>query len=85
MTLPVGTDVNVTDSLTKILESKVIETLGEDNPIVESVISNVALSASEDQFDRSSTTNKGKVGVAFLEYGKRNGISTKAAFMAPTR
>ncbi len=78
MTLPVGTDVNVTDSLTKILESKVIETLGEDNPIVESVISNVALSASEDQFDRSSTTNKGKVGVAFLEYSKRKGISTKA-------
>jgi multidrug efflux pump len=77
MTLPVGTDVNVTDSLTRIMEAKVIETLGADNPIVESVISNVALGASEDQFDRAATSNKGKVGVAFVEYGKRNGVSTK--------
>lgn len=77
MTLPVGTDVNVTDSLTKIMENKVIETLGANNPIVESVITNVALGASEDQFDRSATSNKGKVGIAFVEYGKRNGVSTR--------
>ncbi len=77
MTLPVGTDVNVTDSLTSVLENKVVETLGENNPIVESVISNVALGASEDQFDRAATSNKGKVGVAFVEYGKRDGVSTK--------
>lgn len=77
LTLPVGTDVNVTDSLTKVVENKVIETLGPDNPIVESIISNVALGASEDQFDRSATSNKGKVGVAFVEYGKRKGVSTK--------
>jgi multidrug efflux pump subunit AcrB len=77
MTLPVGTDVNVTDSLTQILEKKVIEVVGEDNPIVESVLSNVALGASEDQFDRSATSNKGKVGVAFIEYGRRDGVSTK--------
>ena len=77
MTLPVGTDVNVTDSLTSILEDKVIEVLGPENPIVESVISNVALGASEDQFDRSATSNKGKVGIAFVEYGKRKGESTR--------
>ncbi len=77
MTLPVGTDVNVTDSLTGVMEAKVIETLGADNPIVESVLTNVALGASEDQFDRTATSNKGKVGVAFVEYGKRNGVSTK--------
>jgi multidrug efflux pump subunit AcrB len=77
MNMPVGTDVEITDSLTQIIEKKVVETLGEDNPIVESVISNVALNASEDQFDRSATSNTGKVGVAFVEYGKRNGVSTK--------
>jgi multidrug efflux pump subunit AcrB len=77
LTLPVGTDVNVTDSLTKVMENKVIETLGPDNPIVESIITNVALGASEDQFDRSATSNKGKVGVAFVEFSKRNGISTR--------
>ncbi len=77
LTLPVGTDVNVTDSLTSVMESKVIETLGTDNPIVESVITNVALGASEDQFDRAATSNKGKVGVAFVEFSKRNGVNTK--------
>ncbi|MCB0530793.1 MAG: efflux RND transporter permease subunit [Lewinellaceae bacterium] len=78
LNLPVGTDVNVTDSLTRVMEGKVMEVLGPDNPIVESVIANVALNASEDQFDRSATSNKGKVGIAFVEYGKRNGVSTKA-------
>ncbi len=78
MTLPVGTDVQVTDSLAGVMEQKVIETLGENNPIVESVITNVALGASEDQFDRSATSNKAKVGVAFVEYGERHGVSTKA-------
>jgi multidrug efflux pump len=77
LNMPVGTDVNVTDSLTRVLERKVEEVLGDNNPIVESIISNVALNASEDQFDRSATSNKGKVGVAFVEYGKRNGVSTK--------
>ncbi len=77
MTLPVGTDVNVTDSLTRVMEDKVIETLGPNNPIVESIISNVALGASEDQFERAATSNKGKVGVSFVEFSKRNGVSTK--------
>ncbi|MBK8830376.1 MAG: efflux RND transporter permease subunit [Saprospiraceae bacterium] len=77
LTLPVGTDVNVTDSLTSVIEAKVIETLGENNPMVESVITNVALGASEDKFERAATSNKGKVGVAFVEYSKRNGVSTR--------
>ncbi|MCW5925165.1 MAG: efflux RND transporter permease subunit [Saprospiraceae bacterium] len=77
MTLPVGTDVKVTDSLTRVLEQRVVGVLGENNPIVESVISNVALGASEDQFDRSATSNKGKVGVAFVEFSQRKGANTK--------
>lgn len=78
LNLPVGTDVNTTDSLTRVMERKVVEVVGENNPIVESIISNVALGASEDQFDRAATSNKGKVGVAFVEYSQRNGVSTKA-------
>ncbi len=78
LSLPVGTNVNTTDSLTKVMERKVVEVVGENNPIVESIISNVALGASEDQFDRAATSNKGKVGVAFVEYSQRHGVSTKA-------
>ena len=77
LTLPEGTDVEVTDSLTRILERRIVDVLGPDNPIVESVIANVALNASEDRFDRTATSNKGKVGIAFVEYGKRNGVSTR--------
>jgi multidrug efflux pump len=78
MTLPVGTAVHTTDSLTRKLEARVNEVIGTNNPIVESVITNVALGASEDQFDRTTTSNKGKVGVAFVEFGKREGVSTAA-------
>jgi len=78
LTMPVGTDVDVTDSLTRVLERRVVQTLGSDNPIVESVIANVALGASEDQFDRAATSNKGKIGIAFVEFAKRNGESTAA-------
>jgi len=77
MSLPVGTEIGVTDSLTRVLESKVTEVIGENNPIVESIIANVALNASEDQFDRAATSNKGKVGIAFVEFSKRDGVSTK--------
>ncbi len=77
MTMPIGTAIGTTDSLTRILEKKVVETVGVDNPIVESVISNIALGASEDQFDRSSTSHKAKVGIAFVEYSERGGVDTK--------
>jgi len=79
--LPVGTDVKVTDSITGVVENRIKNVLNKDypdgkNPIVESLISNVSLGASESTFDRSTTSNKGKVTVAFVEFSKRHGIST---------
>lgn len=75
--LPLGTRAEVTDSLTAIIEDKVIEIVGEDNPIVTSVISNVGIGAGDPMDpDRSVKPNKGKVTVAFVEYGKRDGEST---------
>jgi len=77
ITMPVGTDVKVTDSVTRIVEERVMKVMGNNNSDVESVISNVALGASESQFDRSLTSNKGKVTVAFIEFSKRKNGSTK--------
>jgi len=75
--LPVGTDVKVTDSVTLMAEERVMQVLGENNPIVESVQANVALGASESMFDGGQiTSNKGKVTINFVEYAKRNGQST---------
>ena len=75
--MPVGTDVSVTDSICRIVENREFKVLGKNNPIVESVISNVAVNASESQFDAGSkTSNKAKVTVNFVEFSKRRGENT---------
>ncbi|MDH5398307.1 MAG: efflux RND transporter permease subunit [Cyclobacteriaceae bacterium] len=77
MTLPVGTDIKVTDSLTKVIENRVDGVFGKNNSLVESIVANVGVGAGNpmDQ-DRSITPNKGKVAVSFVAYAERNGVST---------
>lgn len=78
ITMPIGTDQRVTDSITQIVEKKVTDIVGENNPIVESIISNVSVGASEDQFAGTNPQpHLGKVTVAFVGYAKRDGQSTK--------
>lgn len=82
--LPVGTSVEYTDSVVKTLEAKVNKVLeidhakGIKNPIVESVISNVAIGASDPSSgDRSTRSELGRVQVSFVEYEKRHGKSSR--------
>lgn len=80
--LPVGTNVEYTDSVTRVLEGRVNKVLGNEhghhNPLVESVISNVAIGASDPAAgDRSTRSELGRVQVSFVEYEKRHGVSTK--------
>jgi multidrug efflux pump len=77
--MPIGTDQRVTDSITAIVENRVIATLGEDNKMVESVISNVAINASENPFEGSGVKSPhlGKVQVAFVKFADREGQSTR--------
>ena len=76
--LPIGTDANVTDSITQILEKRVFALIGPNNPAVESVIANVGLNAGDPQNpDRVATPNKSKVTVAFVKYSERNGFETR--------
>lgn len=76
VSLPVGTDQIYTDSVSKVVENRVYEVLGRNNPIVESVITNVALGASQDFFDRTSSSHLAKTTINFVEYKYRNGEST---------
>jgi multidrug efflux pump len=70
--MPVGTDQKITDSVTNVVEKRVLNVLGKNNPDVESVISNVALNAGDQMgFDRSSSSEKGKVSINFVEYKNR--------------
>lgn len=78
VTLPIGTDQKVTDSVTNIVEEKVVSVVGRNNPMVESIISNVSIGASEDQFAGTNPQpHLGKVSVAFVNFAKRNSQSTK--------
>jgi multidrug efflux pump len=77
MTLPSGTNAEETNELTMKAEKMVFEVLGKDNPIVESVISNVAVGATDpNSGDRSTASNKSKITVAFVEFAEREGQST---------
>ncbi len=76
--MPIGTDQVVTDSITQIVEKRVINVMGKGNPIVESIISNVAVGAAEDQFSGSNAQpHLGKVSVAFVNFADRDGQSTR--------
>jgi multidrug efflux pump subunit AcrB len=79
--LPVGTSVKYTDSVTHILENRINKVLGvsktKSNPLVESVISNVAVGASDPQSgDRTTRSELGRLQISFVEFEKRHGNST---------
>ncbi len=81
--MPVGTAIKKTDSITRILESRVQKVLakelpGKEGAIVESVITNIANSASTpEDVNRSVRPNLGRIQVSFVEYEKREGKKTK--------
>ncbi len=81
--MPPGTDIKTTDSVTHVLEKRVYKVLEKENPgtpgsIVESIIANVANSASAPtDNNRSVRPNLGRIQVSFVEYEKRHGKETK--------
>lgn len=77
ITLPIGTDQLVTDSVARQIEKKVYEVVGTTNPDIESVITNVAKGAGEGGvFDRSVASNKASITLNFVEYKFRKGKQT---------
>ena len=79
--LPVGTSAKYTDSVTHILENRINKVLGvsktKSNPLVESVITNVAVGASDPQSgDRTTRSELGRLQISFVQFEKRYGNST---------
>ena len=75
--MPVGTEINVTDSVTRIVEGRIMDRVGNDNPLVESVVTNVAFLASENEFDNSSkSSHLAKIAMNFVQFDERNGQNT---------
>ena len=81
--MPVGTDVKYTDSITHVLENRVGKILANELPnkpggIVESIITNIAVSANNPRDNnRSVQPNLGRIQVSFVEYEKRHGKKTR--------
>jgi multidrug efflux pump len=76
--LPVGTSAVYTDKVTQEVENRIFKVMGKDNPLVTSIISNVAVGATDPQsFDLGTNSNLGKVSVAFVEFVDRKGKSTQ--------
>ncbi|MDP9229208.1 MAG: efflux RND transporter permease subunit, partial [Bacteroidota bacterium] len=83
--MPVGTKTETTDSITNVLEKKVFKVMGDNNPIVESIISNVAAGATDPFMgERGTQPNLGRIQISFVEYEKRHGEST-APYMQKLR
>jgi multidrug efflux pump subunit AcrB len=83
LNMPVGTDQAYTNEVLGKLEAKVNAALdidpahGKKNPVVKSVISNVTVGAVDPTSGEvGNFPNKGKITVAFVEFAKRNGVST---------
>lgn len=75
--LPIGTDQTYTDSISQVVEKRIFNVIGTDNPIVSSVITNIAIGAGDpNEMDLSTSPHKAKVTVAFVEFAHRNGKST---------
>jgi multidrug efflux pump subunit AcrB len=76
--LPGGTDLEVTNEVTGELEKRVYGVLGENNPVVKSIITNIAVGAAPpNEIDQTPSPNKSRIAVSFVDYQNRNGVSTR--------
>lgn len=76
--LPVGTDQNKTNDIALEVESRINKLIGSDTSLVNSIIANVAFGAGDPRAqDMSIQPHKAKITVAFVEFAKRDGRSTR--------
>ncbi len=85
ITMPEGTHIDVTNSICKRAENIVFDVLGENNPDVESIVSNVAVNAGSGMFERFPQDKLAKVTVTFVEYKFRTGNKPTQAYLGELR
>jgi multidrug efflux pump subunit AcrB len=83
--MPEGTHIDVTNSICKRVENIVFDVLGENNPDVESIVSNVAVNAGSGMFERFPQDKLAKVTVTFVEYKFRTGDKPTQAYLGELR
>lgn len=75
---PIGTDINVMDSITKNVEDEIFQIIEPYQNIVTSVVANVGEGTSDPNEGPSqgSTPNKARITISFVEFKFRENIST---------
>jgi multidrug efflux pump subunit AcrB len=76
ITMPAGTDIEVTNRVTKQVEDSVFSIIGRNNHDIESVISSVAINAGQNVFERTTQARLAKISINFEEYQYRTGQNT---------
>ena len=75
--LPLGTDIEVTDSVAEIVERKVVGIIGEDMNIVESVLTTVGNGVRRiNEFAMGETPHKSMTQLNFVDFIDRKGVSS---------
>lgn len=75
--LPLGTDIEVSDSVSKIIEKKTVEVLGENMFMVESILTTVGAGVrSLEEMSTGDTPHRFMVQINFVDFVSREGIST---------
>jgi len=75
--LPEGTDPAVTNTIMRKVEKKIYTVIDENDPVVESMISNVTIGVTDPQDgDQNPYPNRGKIAINFVEFEHRHGKST---------
>jgi multidrug efflux pump subunit AcrB len=75
--MPIGTNAVVTDSLSKVIEKQIYDIIGENNPDISSVVTNVGIGAGDPYNpDRAVSPHKAKISINFVEFHKRKNTST---------
>lgn len=75
--MPIGTEIAITDSVTRLVEKRIMDAFGENDPLVESVVTNVAFLASDNSFDNSSkSSHLAKIAINFVQFQERKGKNT---------
>jgi multidrug efflux pump subunit AcrB len=77
--LPMGTDIEATNTLMKSIENDVIETLEPDIEIVEAVLTQIGENTSDPNAppEPGVTPNKGRITISFVKAEDRGGKSTR--------
>ena len=85
ITMPEGTHIAVTDSICQIVEERVFNILGKDNPDVEAIVASVAVNAGSNVFERSTQEKLAKVTISFVEYKYRSSEKSTLELMEDIR